>query len=305
MRREYFNRDSGPRHFHSFLMALRGKKVTIFRGEPNSKTGTLVDVKSDYVTLLAQGKNEDEDPKVVFYQTQHVRSITKDTKSNSMNLKGDEENQTEYLAANNFAGLFELLMGENVEVDMGGPEVLHGHLMDFSKDLAALFTEDDGMVYINLQQVVNISMNQKPGTGTAETKHSHPHNWVKATCFQDVFSQFSHQWVSINLKGPEAMEGILVENSDGDYTIVNNQKVMRIYSFHVRSISCGPKGFMKQNNGENQFEGEQTQIAQQVEGTETQQEKSSNFETLTGTSHNRLRLNRERVTKTINYIWKG
>ena len=43
--------------YHSFLESLKGKTVTIYRGGPESKSGKLLDVKSDYVTLYAQDNN--------------------------------------------------------------------------------------------------------------------------------------------------------------------------------------------------------------------------------------------------------
>ena len=51
-----------------------------------------------------------------------------------------------------------------------------------------------------------------------------------------------HKWVSINRGGPEAMEGVLVENAGGHYTLVSNEEVLRIHPYHIRSISSGPKG---------------------------------------------------------------
>lgn len=51
--------------------------------------------------------------------------------------------------------------------------------------------------------------------------------------------------VTVYRGGPEAIEGILVDNADGHYTIVKNQEVLRIYPFHIKSISLGQKGRTK------------------------------------------------------------
>ncbi|MEC0321509.1 hypothetical protein U7118_02715 [Bacillus subtilis] len=58
--------------------------------------------------------------------------------------------------------------------------------------------------------------------------------------------------VTVYRGGPEAIEGILVDNADGHYTIVKNQEVLRIYPFHIKSISLGPKGSYKKEDQKNE-----------------------------------------------------
>src|SRR5574342_892708 len=43
--------------YHSFLESLKGKEVTVYRGGPESKSGMLLDVQSDFVTVYAQNNN--------------------------------------------------------------------------------------------------------------------------------------------------------------------------------------------------------------------------------------------------------
>ena len=63
--------------------------------------------------------------------------------------------------------------------------------------------------------------------------------------FHGIFKRLIHKWVSINRGGPEAVEGILVDNSDYHYTLVKDKEVLRIYPFHIKSISEGAKGAAK------------------------------------------------------------
>ena len=47
--------------YHAFLESLKGKVVTIYRGGPESKTGRLLDVQSDYITLCAQDNDDNSE----------------------------------------------------------------------------------------------------------------------------------------------------------------------------------------------------------------------------------------------------
>lgn len=330
MAKANLNRNEEQQSFHSFLMALKGKTVTIYRGGPESKTGKLLDVKPDFIALYAQNNNNNNNNNqnqnqnqndnnsqntVVYYHVQHVKSIIEDTKSNSMQIMGTSEEEVEYFKAENYSGLFEQMIEETIQINQGGPESKYGKLVGISGDFLVLFTEDDGIVYINIHHVKSVCKynqnNENDENGENQQTCEIP-DWVKADHFQDVFRSFSHQWVSINRGGPEAMEGVLVENAGGHYTLVNNQEVMRIHPYHIKSISCGPKGYLKQNNQNQNNEGNQENA--QEEAVENQMEESSSSSSEQNVStrrrrstgdRSRRRSNRERVTKTIDYYWKG
>ncbi|MDP4164420.1 MAG: spore coat protein CotH [Bacillota bacterium] len=348
MDKAYPNRDGEPQSFHSFLMALKGKTVTIYRGGPESKTGRLLDVKPDYVALHAQNNNNKNNNKdqnqdqnqdnnkqntVVYYQVQHVKSIIEDTKSNSMQQMEANGDEVDFHDAENFTGLFEQLTTETIQINQGGPESKSGILVGLSGDFIVLFTEDDGIVYINLEHVKSVSKHTKNVENEEIQEIFEIPEWVKAERFQDVFSSFSHQWVSINRGGPEAMEGVLVENVGGHYTLVNNQEVMRIHPFHIKSISCGPKGFLKQNkqnekNNENKNdEMVEEECVESSSSSSSDEKRSSRCRRSSSSSSSsscrrsssssrrssssssrrssRCRSHRETVVKTIDYTWKG
>ncbi|HJV16622.1 MAG TPA: spore coat protein [Bacillales bacterium] len=331
--------------YHSFLMALKGKTVTIYRGGPESKTGRLLDVKPDYITLYAQNnnnnnnnndknknnnKNNNNDQNnnqntVVYYQVQHVKSISEDSKTNSSQVF-EEQEEIEYFEAEDYYELIEQLTGETIQINQGGPESKYGKLVGLSGDFLVMFTEDDGIVYTNIHHVKSVSKynqnNQDDEEGNDENEVQIP-EWVCADNFQDVFKHFSHQWVSINRGGPEAMEGVLVENAGGHYTLVNNQEVMRIHPFHIQSISGGSKGHLKQNQNNNQNENSENNEKSSEQSEESSHEESSSSnEESSSTSRNRRSTgkkssrkssrrrktssssNRETVVKTIDYIWK-
>lgn len=288
---QHSDRDVNPQSFHSFLNALKGKTVTIYRGGPESKTGKLLNVKSDYVTLCSENN-------VIYYQTSHIKSIIEDTKSNSKQHKPKDE-KVEFYDAKTFSRLVEKMKGESIKLNQGGPESKHGKLIAVSNDYIVLFTEDDGLVYANLEHLKSISKhNEKQYEGEIPS-------YVKADCFQDVFSRFSHQWVSINRGGPEAMEGVLVDHKGGHYTLVHNEEVMRIQPYHIKSISCGPKGLLKKVK-----QGEGSESSEEMENESSNESSSSSQQNTTSSSHkdrgtSSNRFKEETVTKSIDYIWKG
>ena len=112
-----------PKHDGSYFDFLIGKMVTIYRGGPESRTGKLLDVQSDYMTLYTPNKP------VIYYQFEHVKSISEDIKSNStQHLLGDQE-KVDYISKKNFNGLLSKLVNETIQINQGGPERRHGTLL--------------------------------------------------------------------------------------------------------------------------------------------------------------------------------
>ena len=332
--------------YHSFLMALKGKTVTIYKGGPESKQGRLLDVKPDYITLYAQNNNNNNNNKnnqnnqnnqnnnnnqndnnnqntVVYYQAQHVKSVIEDTVSNSMQLM-EEQEEVEHFEGETFIELIEQLVEKTVQINQGGPESKYGLLVGVSGDFLILYTEDDGLVYVNSQHVKSISeytqnnqnnQNNQNGNVNNQQQEVQIPEWVIEDTFQDVFKHLSHQWVSINRGGPEAMEGVLVENVGGHYTLVNNQEIMRIHPYHIKSISSGPKGYLKQNNqnnnqdnsqndnqNNNQNSNENNNQSENKDSSKNSDGKSEKNEKKSGSSSKHS--SKEKVVKTIDYNWK-
>ncbi|MFD1708819.1 spore coat protein [Siminovitchia sediminis] len=292
---------------HTYLEGLKGRLVTLYRGGPESKSGMLLDVKSDYVTLYSQdnqNENKEEDKEkdnqnkekennqkedknngnpVIYYRLHHLKSISEDTKSNSIQSSYEKEDyEIDFLKANTFAEIIKQHENKYIQVNQGGPEAKQGLLVHLNNDCLTLFTEDDGIVYYNLHHIKSLcevqsdsdeDHNEKDEQGQTQRKEMTFPSYVKAQSFKDVFSHMSHKWVSINRGGPEAMEGVLVESSDGHFTLVNNQEVIRIALYHIRNISSGPKGSLKNNQNENNQsqESEKSSDGQQSQGRDSRQ----------------------------------
>ncbi|CAG9623707.1 spore coat protein CotH [Sutcliffiella rhizosphaerae] len=243
--------------FYDFLESLLGLSVTIYRGGPESRTGTLLDYKDDYLTLHAQDK-KNNNRSIIYYQLKHIKSISEDSKINSVQTTALEDMKEEFYQGQDFIDLLDQLIEQKVQINQGGPEAKKGTLIAISQDHLVLFTSDDGVIYINVQHIKSISLQEKrEDSKDATTEKSievsskedtELFHYIEATDFHSLFENLTNKWVSINRGGPEAMEGVLVENAGGYYTLVSNQEILRIHPFHVRSINSGPKGAFIQRN---------------------------------------------------------
>ncbi|MGJ7921602.1 spore coat protein [Neobacillus sp. LXY-4] len=317
--------------YHAFLESLKGKTVTIYRGGPESKTGLLLDVKSDYVTLYSQNNNNNNNQNnqqnnqqnnnnqnsVIYYQAKHVKSISEDSITNSTQTTQVNQENVEFLKAEDFVGLIKNLLKETIQINQGGPESKYGTLLGVSNDFIAIYTEDDGIVYFNVNHVKSVSKYQDNNNNqNSQQNNQNVQNIVtqqvypeiiEAKDFQNVFQHLAHKWVSINRGGPEAMEGVLVENVGGHYTLVSNQEVLRIHPYHIKSISSGPKGSLSENNqSDDNNENEQNNQTVQNNSNQTKSNnKNKNRESKKSSSSRNVESKREKVVKTIDYVWKG
>ena len=150
------------------------------------------------------------------------------------------------------------LENEVIQINQGGPECSHGTLLAVRSDFLILLTEEDGVVYVNLHHIKSVSKTEKLEDNTEKLEDNTDGKetskypvFSTVTNFSDVFKELECKWVTINRGGPEAMEGVLVEKSGDFYTLISDHAVLRIHPFHIRSVSSGPRGSMKQNNNEN------------------------------------------------------
>ncbi|WP_205688839.1 hypothetical protein [Bacillus sp. BHET2] len=127
------------------------------------------------------------------------------------------------------------LVGKVLKVNRGGPESRMGKLLYGGDDHFALLTEKDGVVYYNSAHVKSISQNSK--SGMPDNASEEVLEFMKEDTLGALLTSLQYQWVKINRGGPEKLEGVL-DNSNEDYiTLVLNEEVIRLATFHVKSIS--------------------------------------------------------------------
>ncbi|MCF8888471.1 MULTISPECIES: hypothetical protein [Priestia] len=281
--------------YSSHFKPLKGRVVTVYRGGPESKTGYLVDVQSDYLILAVESNNNNnnnngennnqnnqnnnqQEYTLVYYHLAHVKSITEDTMSNSAQTFTGISAELELYRGKTFATTLSLMKTKYVQVNQGGPEKKAGQLLDvlgsFESAYIVLLTEDDGVVYINTEHVKSVSEYQNNnGDQTSQSANellvSQEPEYMKSKSFNDLFAHLSHKWVSINNGGPEAVEGVLVQSRNGTFTLVQNNQVLRLQPRHVKTICVGAKGAFKQNdNNQNNEETEENGEAEAAKSTE-------------------------------------
>ncbi|OWP58922.1 spore coat protein [Bacillus velezensis] len=281
----------------NFLHTMEGKVITVYRGGPESKTGRLADIQSDYIALQV-------DNKIVYYQWKHVKSVTENT---SETVSPAEAAECE--KADDFQDLISRMTNRTVQLNQGGPESKRGKLHETGDDFLVLETEDDGIVYFNADHVKSISAEQEED-GQEEERPE----FEMADDFHGIFKRLIHKWVSINRGGPEAVEGILVDNSDGHYTLVKDKEVLRIYPFHIKSISEGAKGAAKkEENKDDENKGEKESAKEEKPHEEESREEQRTSSKKSKRSSKSVRSSKREeensysyatVLRTIDYRWK-
>ncbi|MES5396018.1 spore coat protein [Bacillus amyloliquefaciens] len=275
----------------NFLHAMEGKVITVYRGGPESKTGRLADIQSDYIALQV-------DNKIVYYQWKHVKSVTENT---SETVSPAESAECE--KADDFQELIERMTNRTVQLNQGGPESKRGKLHETGDDFLVLETEDDGIVYFNIDHVKSISAEQED-EGEQEDERT---EFEMADDFHGIFKRLIHKWVSINRGGPEAVEGILVDNSDGHYTLVKDKEVLRIHPLHIKSISAGAKGAAKKEENKNENQGEKEcaeEESHEEQHTSSEKSKRSSKADRSSKRDEEDSYSYATVLRTIDYRWK-
>ncbi|PLS09466.1 hypothetical protein [Neobacillus cucumis] len=127
-----------------------GKVIRVDRGGPESRIGKLLAVFEDYFVLLTESDG------VVYYKTNHVRSITESSKD-AMKLGLKIPEKLDYKTAENFHKLLESIRFQWVRINRsGGAESLEGVLSDSNKHYASLIVKDE-VVRFSMKHIRNIS----------------------------------------------------------------------------------------------------------------------------------------------------
>jgi spore coat protein B len=136
--------------------------------------------------------------------------------------------------------MLQTLVGKVVKVDRGGPESRIGKLLHVAEDFFTVLTEDDGVVYYRTQHVKSLTENSKSGL-QFDVEIPEVFNYITGENFDALMGNLQYQWVNINRGGPEKLDGVLHSINDDYLTIVKNEEVIRLATYHVKNISYGLK----------------------------------------------------------------
>ena len=284
----------------NYLQSLVGKGVQIHRGGPDSNTGKLLDVTEDYVAL------QKDDGEIIYFKTSHIKSIRENAmiKFNSL-LNTDE---TLFIKASKFQEMASQLKEQNVRINGKGPESRIGKLVDVRDDYVIIYTVDDGLIFYKDQHIKSLStplekVESTNDSGEKETEqnteellnveevpkvNTELENLLKlsaAASMNDLLSNLKYSWIKVNRKGPESVEGLLVDSSDQHLVLAVDNEILRISTYHIKNFSVNTKTSKEEpeetNNSKDESEGkssEQNDNESKEQNTEDVSEAQKLFE---------------------------
>lgn len=208
------------------IQPLVGNIVKVNRSGPEFAIGTLVLAKSDYLALLT-------DHTTTYYQLHHVKSVTISSKGIPQQV--DKE---KLLDVETFSVLLSNLQGKPVSINRGGPDKNTGTLLDTSEDFITLNTKTNGIVYILINNIKSISIDNSstagveigPNAGGSTTQ-------IQANEFVSLLSLLKFKWVEISSGDHDQVEGVLIESDDQQVIVVSNEEVLRVKTFHIKRLN--------------------------------------------------------------------
>lgn len=256
----------------NYLSSLIGRVVQIYRGGPDSNNGWLMDVNKDYITL------QKDDGEIIYYKTAHIKSIRENTmiKYNSL-LSIDATSPI--LKESTFNELASKLKEQTLRINGKGPESKKGQLIEVKEDYMTLYSEEDELVFFNEQHIKSISfptgkenLQEERQPESANTIGSYKeeskgglnvlladYGHVFGNNMNDVLTNLKYTWIKINRKGPESLEGMLVDSNDDHLVIVVDNEILRVSTYHVKNFSIKNKN-LKEVSSEKEMDQQETEV---------------------------------------------
>ena len=287
-----------------YLSSLVGRSVQVYRGGPDSNVGVLLDVNDDYLTL------QKEDGEIIYYKTAHIKSIKENSqiRFNSILKVYDSNNLIKAPTFNELVGHFK---NQTISVNGKGPESKVGTLIDIKDDFLVLYTEQDGIIFYKEQHIKSFShpipttseevveegkivvqptVKEEPLEEKTEeliveateeetkvNKMKEGYEQIVADNTNNLMTNLKYSWIKINRKGPESMEGLLVEANDDYLVLVVNNEIFRIATYHVKnfSLSINPAEQKDEQKDDQKQEQKQETKNAQTTNTSTDSEQSN------------------------------
>ena len=215
----------------SYLEEMKGRVLKIFKGGPESKTGKLLSVNKEMMTI------QTDDNQIVYYQLKHVKSIIENSKLGVGWFTKNTEDTNE-VKVNNFVELLAQLKLQNVHINGGGPAYRTGKLLDFNPDYLVLQTKDD-LIYYQLEHIKSISPIQYNQSDDSTEAYEVDPDYIEGTNLFALLKKMRHHWIIVNGKGAENIEGVLVDYSRDYILLVHHDEVFRISTYHINSLQLG------------------------------------------------------------------
>ena len=140
----------------ALLETLINKVIRVNRGGPESRVGKLLAAGDDHFVLMTEKDG------LVYYKTQHVKSITLNSRD-GMELTIEEPVADSCLLVPDFKTVVSSLRHKWVKVNRGGPEMIEGIMDEVTDDYITIFSKEE-IIRLAMYHVRNISL------GTASDK---------------------------------------------------------------------------------------------------------------------------------------
>ena len=267
----------------AYFSSLVGRSIQVHRGGPDSHAGTLLDVNNDYLAI------QNEDGEIVYFNTNHIKSISESSQSRfnitttettiestETNTKKATENGPELeteqvlLKAPSFAELAVNFKDQTVRINGQGPESKVGKMLDVKSDFLILHEDEDGLTFFNARHIKSLSFaetdteeNEDEESNSEKANQTQEEVIVQENNLLEVYQEIAadnslgilgnlkYCWVKINRKGPECVEGMLVDADEDHLVLVVKDEVIRIATYHVKSFSVSVNYQQTQSNDQN------------------------------------------------------
>lgn len=257
----------------TYLNDLVGRVVKINKAGPDLRTGKLLEVNDDYLTL------QTKEQEVVYYLLNHVKAVVEDTKGNvsptdypELTIYGGETKTVMDL-------LDQLLLG-SVQINGGGPASRFGKLLAVNDEFLTLETKKEGLVLYQLDHIKSVTeMEQKEEN---ESVYELEPAFAEAVTLPQILAVLKRQWVTVN-NGPDKVEGVLSEFDDETLVIVHDKEVYYVSTFHLQSIVVPIQGREEEVSEDESSDSDSTNSN---ENSQNDKEKSSTSKTRRNTKSN-------------------
>ncbi|MGX9132970.1 hypothetical protein ACWV26_00960 [Rummeliibacillus sp. JY-2-4R] len=133
--------------------ALINKVIKVDRGGHESSIGMVLSAADDHITVLTEKDG------VVYYKTQHIKSITQAAKG-GLEFNTEVPEDFEFMQAKDFDGILDSLYLNWVQINRGGPEKFEGVLDKHDGDFLTLISNNE-IIRVSKYHIRSISYGLK------------------------------------------------------------------------------------------------------------------------------------------------
>lgn len=144
----------GDRRMESMI----NRRVLINRGGPESRLGYLLAIKDDHLVL----QNDEEG--IIYFKTGHIKSISLQKDQLAEPMIEESKMESPWLDVNHFDEILENMRLSKVQINRGGPESVHGVLLDYTDGLLTLLANHQ-IINIFTDHLKNISFSLSAAEG--------------------------------------------------------------------------------------------------------------------------------------------